>query len=180
MDPWRFGALCNASLMSDFCMRTQSFSDEADECRRRALKFQGRPEAAFLMKLASSFDALAQDDRGELRYPRSAKIDRGATLDSAARKPRKANRISLDAEVTLRRPGKSNYRVRAFDASPGGCKLEFIERPDLGEFLWVKFEGLELLEARVCWTEGFTAGVEFQKTLHPGVFEMVIKRLAAS
>ena len=52
--------------------------------------------------------------------------------------------------------------MRVFDASPDGCKIEFVERPDLGEALWVKFEGMELLEARVRWTEGFTAGVEFK------------------
>jgi hypothetical protein len=83
----------------------------------------------------------------------------------------------LIAEVTLLRAGKSKYRVRVFDASPDGCKLEFIERPDLGEFLFVKFEGMELLEARVCWIEGFTAGVEFRRPIHPAVFDNLIKRL---
>jgi hypothetical protein len=77
--------------------------------------------------------------------------------------PRKSARVGLAAEVMLRRPGKSNYRVRVFDLSADGCKLEFIERPDLGESLWVRFEGLELLEVRVRWTDGFMAGVEFQK-----------------
>ncbi len=92
--------------------------------------------------------------------------------------PRKSVRVGLNSEVTLRRAGKSNYRVRVFDASPDGCKLEFIERPDLGEFLSVKFEGMERLEARVCWTEGFTAGVEFQKRIHPAVFDTLLKKLA--
>jgi hypothetical protein len=91
---------------------------------------------------------------------------------------RRSARVGLTAEVILRRPGKSNYRVRVFDASATGCKLEFIERPDLGESLWVKFEGMELLEARVRWTEGFTAGVEFQKPLYPAVFEMLVKKLS--
>jgi hypothetical protein len=62
-------------------MRAQTFCEEADECRRHALKFQGRPEAAFLMRLASSFDDLAGDDRGELRSPRSAKNRGGAGPD---------------------------------------------------------------------------------------------------
>ena len=91
--------------------------------------------------------------------------------------PRKSARVNLTAEVTLRRPGKSNYRVRVFDASPEGCKLEFIECPELGEALWVKFEGMELLEARVCWTKGFTAGVEFQRPLYPAVFELLVSKL---
>ena len=99
-------------------------------------------------------------------------------LNLGPRMPRKSVRVGLNAEVTLRRTGKSNYRVRVFDASLDGCKLEFIERPDLGEFLSVKFEGMERLEARVCWTEGFTAGVEFQKRIHPAVFDTLLKKLA--
>lgn len=91
---------------------------------------------------------------------------------------RKSARVSLNAEVTLRRPGKSIYRVIAFDISPDGCNLEFIERPDLGESLWVKFEGMEQLEARVCRTSGFTAGVEFQRSIHPAVFTMLVRKLS--
>jgi hypothetical protein len=92
--------------------------------------------------------------------------------------PRKSARVGLTAEVSLLRAGKSKYRVRVFDVSPEGCKLEFIERPDLGESLFVKFEGMELLEARVRWIEGFTAGVEFQKAIYPAVFENLIKKLS--
>ena len=92
--------------------------------------------------------------------------------------PRKSARVGLTAEVTLRRPGKSTYRVRVFDASPEGCRLEFIERPEFGEHLTVRFEGMEPLAARVCWTTGFTAGVEFQKPIHPAVFDNLLKRLS--
>jgi hypothetical protein len=40
-------------------MRNQSFADEAEACRRQAALFVGRPEAAFLARLASSFEELA-------------------------------------------------------------------------------------------------------------------------
>ena len=101
-------------------------------------------------------------------------------MNLASPQPRRNPRVRLTAEVMLRRPGKSNYRVRVFDASPDGCKLEFIERPELDESLWVKFEGMELLEARVCWIEGFTAGVAFRNPLHPAVFELVVAKLAGN
>lgn len=89
--------------------------------------------------------------------------------------PRKSDRVGMTAEVTLRRPGRSNYRVRVYDASPDGCKVELIARPDVGESLSVRFDGMEPLAARVCWTEGFAAGVEFQKPIHPAVFDNLIK-----
>ena len=92
--------------------------------------------------------------------------------------PRKSARAPLAGEVTLRRPGHANYRVRAFDASPYGCKLEFVERPVLDELVWVKFDGLEALEASVCWIEGHAIGLEFERPIHPAVFESLRSRLA--
>lgn len=91
--------------------------------------------------------------------------------------PRKCARVTVNAEVILRRPGQSNYRARVFDASPHGCKLEFVIRPQLDERAWVKFDGMEALEALVCWVEGHLAGVEFEKPIHPAVFDALIGRL---
>jgi hypothetical protein len=90
---------------------------------------------------------------------------------------RKADRIAVDAEVALRRSAQLNYRVRAYDASPYGCKLEFVERPELEERVWVKFEGLDALEGLVCWVNGFVVGIEFARPIHPAVFEALMPRL---
>lgn len=90
---------------------------------------------------------------------------------------RRSDRIEVNAEVALRRSGRLNYRVRVFDASPLGCKLEFVERPDLAERVWVKFDRLEAIEGIVCWTEGFHAGIRYDKPMHPAVFEMLLPRL---
>ena len=38
---------------------TLSFEEEAEECRRKALAYVGRPEAPFLIKVAREFDRLA-------------------------------------------------------------------------------------------------------------------------
>ena len=50
----------------------------------------------------------------------------------------------------------------------------------LDEIVWVKFEGLEALEAMVCWVDGFAAGLEFQRPVHPAVFDVLLQRLAAA
>lgn len=92
--------------------------------------------------------------------------------------PRKSDRFGLNAEVILRRAGQNNYRVRIYDVSPHGCKIEFVERPKLDELVWVKFKDLEALEAFVCWVKGFAAGVEFQRPIHPAVFQMLLDRLS--
>jgi hypothetical protein len=95
-------------------------------------------------------------------------------LDGSARR---SERVALDAGVALRRPGQLAYRVKIFDASLHGCRLEFVERPRLEEQLWVKFDGLQPLEAEVCWIEGFNAGVNFVQPIHPAVFDRLVAGL---
>ncbi len=93
---------------------------------------------------------------------------------------RKSRRSAVAGEVMLRRSGQGSYRVKLCDLSPSGCKLEFVERPFLREAVWVKFDEMEALEASVCWVEGFAAGVEFRKAMHPAVFEHLTRKLRRS
>jgi hypothetical protein len=90
---------------------------------------------------------------------------------------RRSERQVLDAEVFLRRPGQLGYRVKVFDASLHGCRVEFVGRPALAEQLWVRFDGLQPIEAEVCWIEGFSAGVNFLQPIHPAVFDRLIASL---
>lgn len=91
--------------------------------------------------------------------------------------PREVPRKSVAAEVKLRRSGELNYVVHAFDLSEKGCKLEFVERPIIGEIVWVKFEGLAAIESTVRWTENFVVGLEFRRPLYPAVLETLVARL---
>ena len=88
-----------------------------------------------------------------------------------------AERVTLTAEVRMRRLGKANYRVAVLDASPQGCRVELVEQPSTGEHVLVKFDGLEVLGSEVCWVEQRCAGLRFEKPIHPAVFELMIKRL---
>lgn len=103
-------------------------------------------------------------------------------LDSGFEKPgvqapRKSARVRVKAMVKLRRRGHHNFTVQVHDLSREGCKLEFLERPALDETVWVKFESLELLKATVCWIEGQSVGVEFERPIHSAVFDHIISRL---
>jgi hypothetical protein len=42
----------------------------------------------------------------------------------------------------------------------------------------LKFDGLEALEAEVCWVDGFVAGLQFDKPIHPAVFDLLLERLS--
>ena len=100
------------------------------------------------------------------------------TSDAARRQtPRSCYRTQLRAEVNLRRPGHHNFRVTVFDASPCGCKVEYIDRPQLEEKLFVKFDGLEPLRANVRWIGQSEAGLQFDRPIHPAVFQLLVRRI---
>jgi PilZ domain len=94
-----------------------------------------------------------------------------------AHSPRQSERIALGADVSLRRLGQNNYRLRVTDLSPEGCKVDLVERPRIDECMLVKFDGLEVLDAQVIWVEGFVAGLRFEKSIHPAVFDLLLHRL---
>jgi len=68
--------------------------------------------------------------------------------------------------------------VKLCDFSPSGCKFEFVDRPAVGEVVWVKFEGIDGFEGSVCWVEGRAAGVEFRREIYMPVFEHLVRKLA--
>jgi PilZ domain len=94
-------------------------------------------------------------------------------------KPRSHERRPITAKLLLRRAGHKNFLVGMFDLTCKGCKIEFVERPSVGERLWLKFEWLDSVEAVVRWVDGFRGGVEFEQAIHPAVFEILIAKLIA-
>ena len=93
------------------------------------------------------------------------------------KRERVSNRAAITADVALRRRGMANYGVRVVDLSAEGCKVELVERPRGGERMTIKFEGLEAMDAEVCWVQGFQAGLRFERPIHPAVFELLLARL---
>jgi len=91
--------------------------------------------------------------------------------------PRRSERTSTGADVSLRRLGQNSYRVRVNDMSREGCKVELVERPRIGEHMLIKFAGLEVLDGEVCWVDGYVAGLRFENPIHPAVFDLLLKRL---
>ena len=93
--------------------------------------------------------------------------------------PRDKERVPFTVEATIRRSGVHGFRVHVFDLSPIGCKIEFVERPSVGERVWVKFDRLEALEASVRWVDGHIGGVHFQRPLHDAVLQKLITKAPA-
>lgn len=90
------------------------------------------------------------------------------------------SRLAVAGEAQLRRSGRLHFRVKVFDLSLKGCRLEFIDRPAIRERVWVKFEALEALEADVAWVTGSEVGVTFRNSIHPAVFDLLVARLKSA
>lgn len=114
----------------------------------------------------------AEDGRAGLVFARPATAAR-------AYAPRRAERLDLTAEISLRRPGRTTCKVRVCDVSTHGCRSEFVDRPQEGETMFVKFEGLEAIEAVARWIEPPLTGLSFIRPIHPAVFDMMMRRLGA-
>ena len=115
----------------------------------------------------------------EVRWVKDGKAGLGFPVKTETpTQPRKSERVSVVAEVWLRRMGKNAYQCRVFDLSPDGCKAEMIERPLIGERAVIRFAGIEPLESQVRWVEGPQAGLSFERSFHPAVFELLIARLS--
>ena len=80
----------------------------------------------------------------------------------------------------MRRAGKLAFRVHIYDLSPDGCKAEFVERPELNEQVWIRFEGMEAIEAKVRWIVGVKAGLRFSRPLYGAVFDLLVAKMWAA
>lgn len=106
----------------------------------------------------------------------------GLDFEAAFEKPRQmversADRIEVEAEIGLRAAGQHAYRVHVLDLSTDGCRVELVELPHVGDAMRVKFDGLEMIEAEVCWVDGHVAGLKFARHIHPAVLDLLIARL---
>lgn len=118
--------------------------------------------------------------QADVRWYRKGKaglVFRADKPAEAHRRERIDERVCLYAEARMRRLGKANYRVRMFDLSPRGCKVEWVERPRVGEYVVVKLAALDALQAEVCWVEDLCVGLRFTQPIHSAVFDLLVQRL---
>ena len=93
---------------------------------------------------------------------------------------RRSERLPIGAEVRFRRPSEKPYSVALYDLSPQGCRIEARARLEQGQLIWVSLPGLQLQPCRVRWTDGWSAGLEFEAPLHPSVFDHLARRAKAA
>ena len=97
--------------------------------------------------------------------------------ESRTPQSRSSARISLDAEVVIRRPGSSSQQVKICDLSKAGYSFEFVLAPRVDDRVWLRFPPLESIPGTVRRVDGLIAGVQFDRELHPAIFDMLVQRM---
>lgn len=94
--------------------------------------------------------------------------------------PRRAERVTLRADIEFRRTGEHRWRVDILDFSPEGCRVDLPVRVVVDDNVWISLPGIESIQGTVCWVKEWQAGIEFANPLYPAVFEMLRSRMRSA
>jgi hypothetical protein len=151
--------------------------------RERLSRLRQRAHSATLRPATGRIELAGRSPVREWYLPAGAS---GACGTSAAShtwtdKPcgrRLTERVELCSHISVRRTGGFPFDVRLGNVSAGGCKVELVEGTEVAERVIARFPGLEPFAARVTWVEARTAGLAFDKAMHPAVFAHLLSRIA--
>lgn len=82
---------------------------------------------------------------------------------------RRAPREAVQFAAAVRERGRSALVARVAELTTLGCRIEGYLGVAPGTQLWVKLPGLESIAGQVMWSSDGTAGVLFERPLHPAV-----------
>lgn len=89
--------------------------------------------------------------------------------------PRRAARISVLMQASLREPSFSKFDVVVSDLSTDGFRCETHYRVSPNAVVWLTIPGLSPLESRVVWRNGNAYGCSFVHPLHVAVMEHIAR-----
>lgn len=90
---------------------------------------------------------------------------------------RGAERNGVEGKISMRRLGSFGFELPVRDISTAGCKVELVEQVCASDSVITRLPGLEPFGATVVWSDDRTAGVRFNRPIHPAVFELLLERL---
>ncbi|MGN6849100.1 MAG: PilZ domain-containing protein [Sphingomicrobium sp.] len=90
---------------------------------------------------------------------------------------RRSDRFASSAPIHARRIPGTNFEVPLDNISSGGCRIETLEECEEGDDIIARLPHLEPIGARVRWTLGRTAGLQFVRPIHAAVFNRLLGQL---
>ena len=95
--------------------------------------------------------------------------------DFALDAPRRAERVAVRMQASLREQSFSKFDVLVSDLSTDGFRCETHYRVSANSIVWLTIPGLSPLESRVVWVNGKAYGCAFTQPLHVAVLEHVAR-----
>ncbi len=95
--------------------------------------------------------------------------------DIAIDAPRRAERVSVRMQASLREQSFSKFDVLVSDLSTDGFRCETHYRVSPNSIVWLTIPGLSPLESRVVWANGKAYGCAFTRPLHIAVMEHIAR-----
>ncbi|MBU6265926.1 MAG: PilZ domain-containing protein [Sphingomonadales bacterium] len=86
---------------------------------------------------------------------------------------RAPSRVAWDLPIRYRQ-GSKRVSLMLHNLTPRGARVEGLESMQVGDMAMVQLPTLAPKAARVVWTRGDSAGIEFERPLHPDVFESIV------
>ena len=135
-----------------------------------------------VVPLAERFGSapIVRHERARVIVDHPAPLQNGSAMtDKTPRtpQPRTSERVSLEAEVVIRRTGTSSQQVKIGDLSKEGYSFEFVLAPRVDDRVWLRMPPLESIAGSVRWVDGLMAGVQFDRSLHPAIFDLLLQRM---
>lgn len=84
------------------------------------------------------------------------------------------SRAQVDIDCQIRIANKAWRRASLADLTPEGFQITIFEMPARGTQVYIRFAGIQMLTAEVCWAKADTAGCRFLTPLSPYVFNHIV------
>jgi len=90
---------------------------------------------------------------------------------------RSTPRSDISGEISMRRVGSFGFDVPVRNVSAAGCSVDLVEPVAVNDRVIARLPGLEPLAAKVIWSDPHSAGLQFERPIHPAVLELLLERL---
>ncbi|HKR16149.1 PilZ domain-containing protein [Rhizorhapis sp.] len=88
---------------------------------------------------------------------------------------RSYDRHNLLIGVKLRRAGENWFNARLSNLSPTGFRVQSFAKLEQESVIYVMLPGFDGRKAKVMWTRDHEAGCQFERPLHPAIFDHIIR-----
>ncbi len=89
---------------------------------------------------------------------------------------RRAERLTVNMQATLRESGSVKYTIDLLDLSVTGFRFKTSYNLHIGTQVWLNLPKLEGRRSTVMWRDGYIYGCAYDQPLHMAVFDHIVRQ----